>query len=544
MTYYTQQQRVIPRLIILGALVFSAGCDDNSNDSTGDPTDNWYFVLDPNTPVPAYAAAVKLGGDTTDTTVSGGSSHAFSAPAANLNATDLAVHMTGDANFEQSFVTAPDPVHPQFDGLGPVNNNNNCNACHQRDGRGTPPAFSENYSRLGNNESLFLRISIENPETAACVPEAGNQYCAPVPVPGFSSQLFHRGQVQVRPDSPGTGQADVYVRYVTRNTTYLDGNSVTLRRPEFEIRNPYDSPGEQPGDYDPALSRLLQPDVRRSPRVGMPVFGVGLLEAIPETDILALADPNDTDGNGISGRPNYVFDPKKQLLGDPSPVSLGRFGWKANTPSNEVQSLGALRGDIGITNFLFPQESIAGTVLHDDYLARNADDNGMDAMGNPEASDDFARSVVFYVETLHVPARRNTDDPNVIRGAKLFQAAGCAACHHPSFVTGSHPNGITELENQTIYPFTDMLLHDMGDGLADGRQDFLASGKEWKTRPLWGIGLTLVVNPLAGFLHDGRARTLEEAILWHGGEAEQAKENFRTMHENDRNALIAFLNSL
>jgi CxxC motif-containing protein (DUF1111 family) len=513
-------------------------CGGGSND------DNGFFILDPNTPTPAFSAAVDLGGDTTDPTASSGSSHAFSAPAANLTPVDLATHMTGDGNFEQSFVTAPDPAHPQFDGLGPVNNNNDCNSCHQRDGRGTPPSFSDTFVKLGNNESLFLRISIEDEDTASCIPGINNMYCAPVAVPGFSTQLFQRGQIQVRPDSPGTGQADVYVRYVTSEVQYPDGATVTLRKPVFEIRNPYDSSGEKPGDNVPPVSRLLQDDVKTSPRIGMPVFGIGLLEAISEADILALADADDIDGDGISGRPNYVFDPKKELLGDPDPVSLGRFGWKANTPSNEVQSLGALRGDIGITNFLFPAESIAGTPLHDDYLIRNPDDTGMDAIGNPEADDDFANTVVFYVSTLHVPARRNVDDPGVIRGARLFFAAGCAACHHPSFVTGAHPDGIAELENQTIYPFTDMLLHDMGEGMADGRRDFLATGREWKTRPLWGIGLTQVVNPLTGFLHDGRARSLEEAILWHGGEALQSRERFRKMRQEDRVALLGFLESL
>lgn len=515
-----------------------SACGGGSNDKSG------LFVLEPDTPVPAFAAAVNLGGDTTEPTASSGSSHAFSAPAANLTAMDLQQHLTGDGNFEQSFVSAPNPVHPRFDGLGPVNNNNDCNSCHQRDGRGTPPSFSDTIVKLGNNESLFLRISIEEQGGALCVPDFANRYCAPSAVPGFSSQLFHRGQILARPDSPGTGQADVYVRYVTAEVQYPDGAMITLRKPVFEIRNPYDNSGEKPGDNNPPVSRLLQDDVKISPRIGMPVFGLGLLEAISETDILSLADEDDADGDGISGRPNFVFDPKKQLLSDPDPVSLGRFGWKANTPSVEVQSLGALRSDIGVTNFLFPDESIAGTPLHDDYLTRNPDDTGMDAQGNPEADNAFADSVVFYVQTLHVPARRNVDDPGVIRGARLFSAAGCAACHHPSFVTGAHPDGIGELDNQTIYPFTDMLLHDMGDGLADGRRDFIATGREWKTRPLWGIGLTHVVNPLAGFLHDGRARTLEEAILWHGGEAQQSRENFRTMSRDDRAALLRFLGSL
>ncbi len=530
--YGMEGQSTGSRLLVASCMLgLLAGCQDS-------------FELDEEAEVPSYASALKLGGDTTDVDVSPESKGVFAAPAANLSKSNLELHELGDENFEQPFVAAPSDEHPRFDGLGPVSNNKDCAACHPDDGRGSPPPFTETWKKLGDDESLFLRISIETDDAGYCVPAAVNNYCAPVAVPGFSDQLFHRGLPQLRPDSPGTGQADVYIRYETQEIEYLDGERITLRKPVFQIRNPYDSPGEKPGDNTPPVSRLFQDDVRAGARIGNHVFGLGLLEAVSEQDILALADEDDADGDGISGRPNRVLDPEKKMSGDPEPVSLGRFGWKANTPSIAVQSLGALRGDIGITNFLFPEESIAGTPLHDDYLSRNPDDTGRDAEGNPEADDEFSDSVVFYIRTLHVPARRNIDDPTVIRGARLFDAAGCAACHHPQFVTRKHPAGIVELENQEIFPFTDMLLHDMGEGLADGRRDFQATGTEWRTPPLWGIGLTKIVNPDAGFLHDGRASTLEEAILWHGGEAETAKENFRTMKKGDRNALIKFLESL
>ncbi|MCB1755341.1 MAG: c-type cytochrome [Gammaproteobacteria bacterium] len=512
--------------------------------SCGNNGDSDYFSLAADYPVPDFASSVLSGGDTSDPNASRGSSHAFSVPASNLTEAELVLHLDGDADFEQSFITAPSAEKPDFDGAGPVNNNTNCNACHQRDGRGTPPGGGISTQKMGSVESLFLRISIESDETRSCIPSAGNDYCAPLAVPNFSTQLFHRGQALVRPDSPGTGQADVYVSYEYSEIEYLDGEIQSMRKPVFDIRNPYDSPGESLSTFDTPASRLLQADVKTSPRLGMPVFGLGLLEAIDEADILALADEADSNNDGISGKPNRVYDPAKRLAGDPNPVSLGRFGWKANTPSVMVQSLGALRGDIGITNFLFPQESIEGTDLHNDYLTRNPLDTGRDEDGNPEASEAFSLAVTFYAQTLHVPARRDTEAPETIRGATLFEAAGCTACHQPTFVTGTHPDGIAALSGQTIHPFTDMLLHDMGEGLADGRQDFQADGREWKTRPLWGIGLTKVVNPQAGFLHDGRAQSLEEAILWHGGEAETAKENFRTMKKSDRAALIRFLDSL
>lgn len=501
---------------------------------------------------PSWARVTALGGDTTNTT-GNQSSFGFDTPATNLQGEALELHLTGDTEFETKFIKAVSADFPNQDGVGPAFNNDACIECHTRDGRGnySSSALSAapgQWVKLGSDEAVFLRISI--PHTSAdCVPTAANTYCAPLKVPGFSDQLFHRGVLGLRPDSVFSGQADVYVSLQTSQVTYADGESVTLRKPVFEMRNPYDSPGEKPGDFTPPLSRLLQPDVMTSPRMGMPMIGLGLLEAIPEASILALADENDSNKDGISGRPNWVFDPAKQAQGIPNPLSLGRFGWKANTPTVAVQGTGAYHGDMGITSYLFKQDSITGTALHDAYIAVNPQDDGQNG---EEVAEDVVKAVMFYANTLAVPARRNVEDTSVLRGATLFNEAKCAACHVASFKTGAHagiwgPSGkhsVPQVENQTIYPFTDMLLHDMGEGLADNRPDFLANGREWKTRPLWGLGLTLTVNPLAGFLHDGRARSIEEAILWHGGEAEASKEAFRSMSKADRSALLAFLGSL
>ncbi len=501
---------------------------------------------------PPWARVVALGGATTNFT-GNQSSFGFDTPAPNLTGEDLALHQTGDAEFERKFVKAPNADFPRVDGLGPVFNNDACGDCHARDGRGNYTiealkASPGQWTKLGPEESIFLRISV-NAADNACTPSPDNCYCAPQTVPGFSSQLFHRSVLGVRSDSPFTGQADVYVKFETSEVTYADGSKVTLSRPVFDIRNPYDSPGEKPGDHSLPVSRLLQADVAKSPRMGMPVFGLGLLEAIPEAEILALADPDDNNGDGISGRPNWVCDPVKKQQGVPNTKSLGRFGWKASTPSVAVQGSGAYRGDMGVTNYLFPEEAILGTALYDAYRAANPLDDGQQGAEVDEAT---VKAVMFYSNTLAVPARRNVDDATVLRGAALFEQAKCTSCHHPSFKTGAHPGiwgpsgtlKIPHVEHQTIYPFTDMLLHDMGDALADHRTDFGANGREWKTRPLWGIGLTHTVNPLAGFLHDGRARTLEEAVLWHGGEADAAREAFRKFNKADRDALIAFLNSL
>lgn len=502
---------------------------------------------------PDWVTATAAGGATTNTD-GNQSSFGFDTPAPNLSATDLQTHLDGDADFEAAFIKAVSTSFPLLDGLGPVFNNTSCSSCHARDGRANYSidalrAPSETWTRLGPEAGVFLRTSVAAGDND-CIPALSNRYCAPVAVPGFASQLFHRGVLGVRADSPFTGLADVYVRFETSVLQYADGTPVTLHRPLFQIRSPYDSPADVGGTGSPT-SRLLQADVATSPRMGMPVFGLGLLEAIPQADILALADPDDRDGDGVSGRPNWVYDPVKAAQGNAEPRTLGRFGWKASTPSVLVQGAGAYRGDMGITNYLFPEESIAGTPLYDAYRQSNPGDDGQAASGH-EVSEAVLKQVIFYSNTLAVPARRNVDEAEVRHGASLFDSARCTACHHPSFTTGAHPGiwgpsgtlGVQAVAGQKIYPYTDMLLHDMGYGLADRRTDFLAGGREWKTRPLWGIGLTQTVNPLAGFLHDGRARTLEEAILWHGGEAEAAKERFRTMSAADRTALVAFLKSL
>ncbi|MBB1381249.1 c-type cytochrome [Shewanella sp. SR41-2] len=350
-------------------------------------------------------------------------------------------------------------------------------------------------------------------------------------------------------DNAFVGQADVYLSYERHDEVYADGRTISLKKPIFAVENPYDAPGETKQSAN-ITSNLLQDDVLMGWRNGMPVFGLGLLEAIPEASILANVDADDSNKDDISGRANWVFDAIKAQNGDSTPVSLGRFGWKANTPSVRVQSLGALRGDIGITNSLFPDESIVGTSLHDSYLTRTGFvDTGEDVNGAPEASAEFSDSVVFYAETLAVPARRNVDKTAVREGARLFEQLNCSSCHTPSFVTktsgdiGGLPMS-ESLKGQTIYPFSDMLLHDMGEGLADGRPDFLADGNEWRTRPLWGIGLTQTVNPQAGFLHDGRAATLEEAILWHDGESKTSKQDFMALTQTERDQVIAFLQSL
>ena len=422
-----------------------------------------------------------------ETTVFDATSHAFSTPAPNLSADGLAKHLEGDVEFEAVFVTVPAEVNP---GLGPVYNNISCINCHARDGRGRAPMSGEKLT------SMLFRVSLPNPESDGTH--------GPVPVPGFGTQLNNRAIFGVPPE--GT----VTIDYTEGELTTSDGVKVHLRTPSYKIEDAY-----QP----------LPEEVELSPRVAPVVFGLGLLEAIPESTILALADEDDQDGDGISGKANYVWDVQKNGL------SLGRFGWKANQPTLLQQVASAYHDDIGITTSLLPKESSDGQSQYDG----RGDD--------PELSDEILDVVTFYVQTLAVPARRDLDDPVVQRGEELFESAQCSSCHISTLQTGLLSD-VPEVSNQTIQPFTDLLLHDMGPGLADNRPDFLASGSEWRTPPLWGIGLLKVVNGHTNLLHDGRARGLLEAILWHGGEAEKSREAVQGMSASDRDALITFLESL
>jgi CxxC motif-containing protein (DUF1111 family) len=531
-----KQIQLISLTLLLSQIII--GCDSDDNSSK----------------YPDYALVENLG-DTATAENSSNSGHGFSTPIPTLTDDELAQHLTGDVHFETAFTTAPNTEHPELDGLGPVFNNQDCNSCHQRDGRPSTVTLSADQDRvlLGSSAGIFLRMSIED---GLCeYPDEDNDYCNNVGVDGFGTQLFHRGVLKARDDwnaqspetaNPFIGQANVYLSYESSTFTYPDGTSVELKKPLFDIEIPYDVESD-----DQTSSTIMQDNVRFSPRNGMPVFGLGLLELIPESDILALEDTTDENADGISGRANWVFDPIKARDGDDTPISLGRFGWKASTPSVRVQSLGALRGDMGITNPLFPDESIANTSMHESYLTRtNNEDTGTDIYGDTEASQSFSDDVVFYAETLAVPARRNIDDEDVLAGSILFEQSQCTACHTPSFTTQTGELSIggkdapEALKGQKIYPFTDMLLHNMGDELADNRRDFMADGFEWKTRPLWGIGLTKTVNPAAGFLHDGRAGSVEEAILWHGGEAANSRTLFANLTSEQRSQLVSFVMSL
>jgi CxxC motif-containing protein (DUF1111 family) len=398
----------------------------------------------------------------------------------------------GNRLFNTNWVEAPGSVKA-FDGLGPMFNRVSCSGCHTKDGRGRPPENNQ-----GPMDSMLLRISIPGKDAKRGV----------VPHPAYGDQISERAILHVEPE----GRAEI--SYTELPGAYGDGEKFSLRQPHYAITD------LKYGD--------LGKDIMISPRVAPAMIGLGLLQEVPDETLLALADPDDTDGDGISGRANEVWD---SLAGK---KSLGRFGWKANQPNLRQQNAGAAVGDIGIATSMVDGQNC--TAAQPDCVKSI---NG----GAPEMSDEFLDKLTLYTMTIAVPARRNAHDPVIRQGEALFRAMGCASCHMPTLQTKSVEH-FPELANQTFHPFTDLLLHDMGEGLADNRPDFEATGREWRTPPLWGLGLIPVVNKHDLLLHDGRARGAGEAILWHGGEAEKSREAFSTAAKPERDALIAFLNSL
>ncbi|QSQ28533.1 thiol oxidoreductase [Pyxidicoccus parkwayensis] len=435
------------------------------------------------------AGEERPGGDTSLTPSS--ASTAFKRPAPNLTLERRAEFFTGEAVFEADWLPAPNTTADR-DGLGPLFHSISCLACHVRNGRGRPPEEGE----IAN--TLLVRLSVPGADA----------HGGPLPEPTYGDQLQPRGITSV----PAEGQARMHWTEVAG--TFADGTPYSLAAPELLLTDLA---------YGP-----LSPDTRTSARVAQPLIGLGLLAAVPEATWLEWADPDDTNGDGISGRPNRVWSRREGR------AVLGRFGWKANQPDLEHQNAAALLGDLGLTSALFPDETCTET-----QTACLAAPKG----GTPEVSERQTRALDFYTHLLAVPTRERVDAPEVLAGKAVFHRVGCASCHRPSLTTGTL-EGYPELSGQRIWPYTDGLLHDLGDALADGREDFLATGREWRTPPLWSLGRTRLVSGHTRLLHDGRARSPLEAILWHGGEAEAAREAVRNLTQSERDALRAFLDSL
>lgn len=447
--------------------------------------------------------------------------------------------------------------------IGPLLNTGNCQGCHLNDGKGKVPTSPQQPMT-----SMFLKIADSN----------GN----PDPVYGGQLQTFAVQSFTTSDPESGLpkhdgsingdalfGEAYAYVEYETVTGHYSDGQSYQLRRPVYKVKDLSFGP--------------FNLDVRLSARVAPAIFGAGLLGAIPDEHIQALADENDADNNGISGRLSLSTD---VLSGE---QRIGRFSYKAQNPSVLQQIAAAYRGDIGITNKLFPQEMCTEQQAACLAAAEGESQSGVML----DFSDRELALVEFYNRALAVPKRRGYDsasaswDEPIIHGRRQFIAIGCAGCHVPRHKTATaqgsvlgqltltgledNPEPLQWLSEQVIYPYTDLLLHDMGgscqitretdngedcdsgaqclyvqrcEGLADDLPEGNATGSEWKTPALWGVGLVQTVNPQASFLHDGRAQTLEEAILWHGGEAQGALDRFKQLSQQEREQVLAFLGSL
>ena len=445
------------------------------------------------------------GGGTTS--VASITADSFSHFSANLTFEEEETFKLGNALFRKLWVSSPSSTQAS-DGLGPLFNARACQTCHLKDGRGHPPE--------GNSDATSMFFRLARPATTA---EEQAQLDAlalmSLPDPTYGGQL----QDLAVPGLAAEGR--MAIDYTEEQITLAGGETVSLRRPRYSVSD--------------LAYGALDPATTLSPRVTQPMIGLGLIQAIHEADILALADPDDKDSDGISGKAAVTRDP---VSGDPV---LGRFGWKAQNATVRHQSAEAFAGDIGIST---PEVNRSHGDCTDSQAACLALPVGVQPrLGDTEAPDPVLDLVTFYSENLAVPARRKASFAETLGGKKLFYEAGCTGCHTPKFVT-RRDAGNKAHAFQLIWPYSDFLLHDMGEGLADGQPVGLATGSEWRTPPLWGIGLTQTVSGHTFFLHDGRARNLTEAILWHGGEAAAARDRFAAMAKSDRDALLAFLESL
>jgi len=433
--------------------------------------------------------------------------NAFSNSSANIPFEDELTFKLGNALFRKFWVPSPSSNHAS-DGLGPLYNARACQSCHLKDGRGHPPAAGEadftsmlfRLARPPSNDaerqalSTFAALKIEDPVYGGQIQDVG--------IPGLEAE------------------AKPHVTYEEHEVTLNGGETASLRTPTY------------------TLAKLAYGDINRettlSPRIAPPMIGLGLIEAIHPADIAANADENDSDRDGISGKLGLALD----IEGKPT---LGRFGWKATQATLNLQNADAFNGDIGISTA--PHPNAYGDCTPAQTACTRRATGVQETLGDTEAPEPVLNLVNFYTAHLAVPARRTVNAPHVLQGKKKFYEAGCIACHTPKYVTSRNAEQ-TAHRFQLIWPYSDFLLHDMGKGLADNQPVGVATGREWRTPPLWGIGLTQTVNGHTFFLHDGRARNLKEAILWHGGEAIAARNGFASMEKADRDALLAFLESL
>jgi CxxC motif-containing protein (DUF1111 family) len=413
-------------------------------------------------------------------------SEAYAQPGPLSGAQQQVLFRQGEQLFRQRWVVAPSALGRW--GRGPLSNGEVCTDCHAGNGRGRPPLAPDEPLR-----TMTLRLSV-----------AGD---TPRPHPAYGDQLQYQG---VLGRVPGEGEATIV--WHESAVTLADGTRVLLRRPQLRLSGL---------NYGPIEAQVLL-----SARVAPAMFGLGLLEAVPESALLAIAKQQ--RAHAMQGRLNRVLDI------DTGQALPGRFGLKANQATIRSQIATALHADLGVITPLFPEENCT---------AVQRECRTMPPGARPELSAAELDALEFYLRMLAPPARREPDTVEARQGERLFAQAGCAVCHAPALRTGDRA-ALPQLARQTIRPYTDLLLHDLGEGLSDGRPDFEAGPRDWRTAPLWGLGLSQAVNGNAWLLHDGRARSIEEAILWHGGQAHSAREAYRAMTAVQRASLAAFVRSL
>ncbi len=415
--------------------------------------------------------------------------NAFTHPIRGLSYEEEDIFILGKSFFRVPWVEAPSATTAR-DGLGPLFNANTCIHCHPRNSAGIAVDEKGKPTR-----SLLLRLSHKNSDNKNLLKTVGFE-----PDSTYGTQLSKHSNANIAKEA-------VYsVVYTDVNGTYPDGSHYSLRKPTYHVTD------MGYGNFDK--------ETVVAPRIGSALIGLGQLELISEKDILAYEDVNDRDGDGISGKANYAYDPETNT------TKLGRFTWKASATTVKHQSAAAAHNDMGLSNPIFPSHNCT-----------DKQKSCLDASKRSEHAHDLTEqrlnAIAFYLSNLAIPKQRNAKQH--IEGQKIFNSLNCKSCHVPQYKTAS---GIM------IQPYSDLLLHDMGEGLADGRSEFLATGNEWRTPPMWGIGLYEKASGEANYLHDGRARSIEEAILWHGGEAEKSKKDFMDLAKEKRDKLILFLKSI
>ena len=412
----------------------------------------------------------------------------FASPIPALSLSKMRQFTGGRHLFRRSWTPAPSSVK-SLDGLGPVFNRVSCSGCHVKDGRGRPPKDGAKF------KSMIIKLSLNKDNSI-------------LPDPNYGFQLNDKSILGV----PYEGKAKI--QFSNKTVYFEDKSKAELAVPSYTFHSLSFGP--------------FNPETKYSGRVAPAVFGLGLIEAIKEEDIIKNEDTLDIDNDNITGRANYIMDvPSKKTV-------LGRFGWKGTRGTLLHHITGAAFEDMGLTSSFFPKQNCTNI----QKICSEQIDGGIQ-----EISEKQINMLQLYMQTLAVPRQRNADNKEVIQGNKLFKNIGCEKCHISTYKTGKHKTHI-ELSNRVIKPYSDFLLHDMGPGLDDGVKEGDAKSYEWQTPPLWGIGLVQIVNKHTRFLHDGRARSIEEAILWHEGESLSSKEKYLSLNAKERSKVLKFLNSL